>query len=513
MKKKILIWLDVFSPHFGMTKFLQENNEFEIYSIIDVNEGKKFYLEQDIINFKKFWFYRDCFNKNQKKPDLNYLSSIEQKYHFSIWKIVFSDINFYKYNEYYKFDFDKILTIVEQECRFYEKILDEIEPKYLAIRITDSSNGQFLQNICSAKGIKILMLGFSRFGNRAYISHEYDYLEFSENHKIKVEDKSFEDIYNYVYGLSSLQSDFRKKFRNSKKKWISGGLKYLSLICKNKYRTYYANYGKTLTNVLRVEGTFPLKTRYRKFFIDRRFEEKIEPNQKFIYFPLQLEPERSTLIPATFYTNQLESIINIAKSLPIDCQLFVKEHPMQKIKGWRKISFYKEIMELPNVKLLHPSIPNDEMLKNCAMVITIAGTTGLEAALYKKPCIVFTDVIYSSLPSVHRLKSLEELPEAIRNSLKKEVKQSDVNDFINLLDSNSFPFNNTELSIKINNEFYYDGYLFDTKISVSKVRDFIKQNEQYFKKLASEYTNMINYYENNDNTEMNSRINEKETQI
>ena len=403
---------------------------------------------------------------------------------------MYSDINFYKYNEYHKFNYDEILTIIEQECRFFEQILDDGKPNYLAIRITDSSNGQILQKICAARGIKILMLSFTRFGNRAYISHEYDHLEFSKKHDEKKE-RAFEELQKDTQILTSLQSTFRKKFRNSKKTWIKGALKYLSLVISYKYREYYTNYGKTFFKVIRTEGGFPLKTGKRKKFIDINFLYESKFEEKFIYFPLQLEPERSTLIPATFYTNQLDVITNIAKAIPIDFQLFVKEHPMQKIKGWREISFYKSIMELPNVKLIHPSIPNDEMLKKCSLAITIAGTTGLEAALYKKPCIIFADVNYSSLPSVYRLRSLEDLPNAIRESLKKEVKLSDVNDFINLLDRNSFPFNNTELSIKINDEFFYDGYLFDTEIDNKKAEEFLRKNHEYFEVLAMEYMKKI----------------------
>ena len=382
------------------------------------------------------------------------------------------------------------MTIIEQECRFFEQILDDGKPNYLAIRITDSSNGQILQKICAARGIKILMLSFTRFGNRAYISHEYDHLEFSKKQDEKKE-RSFEELQKDMQLITSLQSTFRKKFRNSKKTWIKGALKYLSLVISYKYREYYTNYGKTFFKVIRTEGGFPLKTGKRKKFIDINFLYESKFEEKFIYFPLQLEPERATLIPATFYTNQLDVITNIAKAIPIDFQLFVKEHPMQKIKGWREISFYKSIMELPNVKLIHPSIPNDEMLKKCSLAITIAGTTGLEAALYKKPCIIFADVNYSSLPSVYRLRSLEDLPNAIRESLKKEVKLSDVNDFINLLDRNSFPFNNTELSIKINDEFFYDGYLFDTEIDNKKAEEFLRKNHEYFEVLAMEYMKKI----------------------
>jgi hypothetical protein len=490
MAEKILLWLDVFSQHFGMATYLQKKYNYEISAVIDVNRGKKFYEEQKFVDFKNIWYFRECFDKSQKKPDLQYLAEIEKKYKFDLWKIIYSDIHFYKYNEYYKFTYDEILVIIEQECKFFEKILDQTNPDFFAIRITDLSNGQILKKICVAKGIKVLMLGQTRFENRLTISEEYDYSEFSKKSDIK-DEKSFKDLREAIEIISSSQSSFRKNFRNSKKIWIKGALKYLSLIINSEYRDYYSNYGKFLSKVIYLEGTFPLKLRYRKKFIDNNFSTNLDYNQNFIYFPLSLDPERSTLIPATFYTNQLEVITNIAKSLPIDFQLFVKEHPMQKILAWRNIEFYKEIMELPNVKLIHPSISQENILKHCKMLITIAGTSGLEAALYEKPSIVFSDVIYASLPSVYRLKNLEELPTAIRESLKVKVKLSDVNEFMNLVDSNSFEYDQPELIIKINREFFYDGYLFDTEINQEKAAIFLDENHKFFEILAEEHMKKI----------------------
>jgi hypothetical protein len=330
------------------------------------------------------------------------------------------------------------------------------------------------------------MLGFTRFGNRAYISHEYDYLEITNK-----ENKSFEELHDNILYITSLQSTFRKKFRNSRRKWITGALKYLSLVNSKKYRDYYANTGKTIFKVINVEGTFPLKSIYRKKFIYSNLSQQLENDQKFIYFPLQLEPERSTLIPATFYTNQLNVITNIAKSLPIDFQLFVKEHPMQKVKGWRKIAFYKSIMELPSVKLIHPSVSNDKMLKKCTMAITIAGTTGLEAALYKKPAIVFTDTIYASLPSVHRLKNLEELPNAIRESLNTEVKLADINEFINILERNSFDFDMQGHYTKILEKFHKGGFMISNKISMKELEGFINENKDMYEMLSNEHIKKI----------------------
>ena len=69
-------------------------------------------------------------------------------------------------------------------------------------------------------------------------------------------------------------------------------------------------------------------------------------NKKFIYFPLHFEPERTLLISGTYYTDQISVIKNIAKSIPIDFTLYVKEHPNMKLTQWREIDFYKKIMEL-----------------------------------------------------------------------------------------------------------------------------------------------------------------------
>ena len=91
-------------------------------------------------------------------------------------------------------------------------MLNEVNPDFLAIRITDLSNGQILQKICIAKGIKVLMLGFTRFGNRGYISHEYDYLDATKK-GIHEEEKSFVELREHIQEITSLQSSFRKEFR------------------------------------------------------------------------------------------------------------------------------------------------------------------------------------------------------------------------------------------------------------------------------------------------------------
>ena len=110
---------------------------------------------------------------------------------------------------------------------------------------------------------------------------------------------------------------------------------------------------------------------------------------------MSLDLERNMLVKSPLINNQIETIRQIAKSLPPNYKLFVKEHPHQIARGWREIREYKEVMDIPNVKFIHPSVPVDKLLKKCKIVICVGGSTGLEAAFYEKPTIVFSDVFYS----------------------------------------------------------------------------------------------------------------------
>ena len=49
--------------------------------------------------------------------------------------------------------------------------------------------------------------------------------------------------------------------------------------------------------------------------------------------------------------------------MPIDYKLIVKEHPVAKSRSWRSVETYQKIMEIPRVKLLHPDVKIQEIIK------------------------------------------------------------------------------------------------------------------------------------------------------
>lgn len=106
----------------------------------------------------------------------------------------------------------------------------------------------------------------------------------------------------------------------------------------------------------------------------------------YAFFPLQSEPEIAGLIWGKPYMNQIESARQIARSLPMGFKLVVKEHP--RALGYRSLGYYKKLLNIPNVVLLHPDQEVRSIIKGAAIVISIAGFVGFEAVLYKKPSIM-----------------------------------------------------------------------------------------------------------------------------
>jgi capsule polysaccharide modification protein KpsS len=220
--------------------------------------------------------------------------------------------------------------------------------------------------------------------------------------------------------------------------------------------------------------------------MNKKLIREIKTNKPLIYFPLQEEPERGVLIQAPNYTNQIEVITNIAKSLPTGYELYVKEHPGSVFREWRPVSDYKKIMKLPKVRLVHPSVKSKDVIKKSSLVIVISSTTGLEAAFYNKPSIIFADLDYSILPSVHKVESFAELPSAIKSSLKKEVNLSDLNNYINLIEANSVELDFDGINLDFMHNFHHGGNLADVEIPIDKMKLFLERHNVDFDKMAAE---------------------------
>ncbi|MFA5185783.1 MAG: hypothetical protein WC551_04810 [Patescibacteria group bacterium] len=141
-----------------------------------------------------------------------------------------------------------------------------------------------------------------------------------------------------------------------------------------------------------------------------------DPNIDFAFFPLHYEPEVSLLLQAPYRENQIRVIQDIARSLPVQFTLYVKEHPV--MAEYRPQSFYKELKKIHNVKLIRPSINSFSIIPHAKLVTTITGTVGWEAVLLKKPVISFGHQFYNSLSMVEYCHDTETLPLLVKKQLQ-----------------------------------------------------------------------------------------------
>ena len=488
---RILYWVDAGLITFAIARSLQEKLKSESFAIYDLNHHlKNSFKDQKLVKFKKEWFFWDHLSKNIEKVDLEYLKKIEKKYDINLWKLAYGERVFSDFNEFYKFESDQILSILEQECKFFERILDEINPKFLIIKLTDFHRNHLLVEMASRKNIKILMLIPSKMGYKANIASKIN--KFDEIPEQELSNKTIDSNYFKKYDRFKQTNQIKSGgIGFSKKQKVLSAIKWALKTADKKYLETYDHYGVSVIKVIKSSFTGFFKIKLRKRYLDKKSSKEIIENEKYILFPLHVEPERNIDIDAIFFNDQLEVVKKIAKSLPVDYLLYVKEHYNMIFRGWRKINFYKDICELPNVKLIHPSVNPKKLIENSSLVITISGTMGLEAVVQGKPAIVFADVIYDSIPSVHKVKEIEKLPELIRQCLGEKVNMEEVGKFLNILDKNSFDFDVWAFHSKVIEKFHRGGFLIADVIAMEELEQFLNQNKEEINFLADEYLKKI----------------------
>ena len=184
-KPKLLFWIDKGFIEFAIANKLQHMLNYDGFAITDSNKNfKKFFSSQKIVPFKKIWNYTDHITKPTSHPDLRYLKKFEQNYSIDISKIIKSERFFYPdYNKYFKFTENQILSLIEQECKFFEKLLDEIKPDCVCLSIITRHHLLLLYEICKSKGILTLTPEPTHFAHRWVVSDETDMMIESEKYE------------------------------------------------------------------------------------------------------------------------------------------------------------------------------------------------------------------------------------------------------------------------------------------------------------------------------------------
>ena len=142
---------------------------------------------------------------------------------------------------------------------------------------------------------------------------------------------------------------------------------------------------------------------------------KINFEEKFVYFPLPMQPEMTTSAIGGEFRDQLLALERLSNILPKGIKIYVKENPKQGSYA-RGPLFFHRISRIKSICFI-PSYADTNLLTEKAIFIaTVTGTVGWEALCRGKNILVFGHAWYKDFPGVIKYNDCLTYEEIIKKS-------------------------------------------------------------------------------------------------
>ncbi|TVZ56191.1 capsular polysaccharide biosynthesis protein [Lutibacter sp. Hel_I_33_5] len=165
-----------------------------------------------------------------------------------------------------------------------------------------------------------------------------------------------------------------------------------------------------------------------------------EKDKKFkVLYPLQMQPESSIDVYGKDFIDQTNLIKEIYKSLPENCELFIKPNPKSNLELTQELLDFVESEN--NVIHLHHLSKMEDVLSKVDLVVTVTGTVAIECILSNVPIITLVESINDYCQNCKYISSISEIPKVIKTILNETFPIIDMNkkvNFINELNKTSF---------------------------------------------------------------------------
>lgn len=151
-----------------------------------------------------------------------------------------------------------------------------------------------------------------------------------------------------------------------------------------------------------------------KLAVDR-YSEEVTPQRDYIYFPLSVNPEASTMVLAPNFVDPLMVIECLSKNVPSTMDIFVKEH--RPMVGLRNRSFYDRLRSFPNVRFISALANGVSLMRNARLTVVVTGTSGWESLLMGTPVLTFAETSYTPIGLTRSCTDLDQIGHVIRDLL------------------------------------------------------------------------------------------------
>ena len=132
----------------------------------------------------------------------------------------------------------------------------------------------------------------------------------------------------------------------------------------------------------------------------------------YVYLPLHLQPEATTLPLGGVHVDQLLAVESLIRTLPDGWLVVVKENPKQRFEK-RDASFYRRLAQIDRVRLVGRDVNSFDLMQGSRAVATITGSAGWEALCSGKPTLTFGNAFYRNAPGSVAVEGLDSLRNAL----------------------------------------------------------------------------------------------------
>ena len=343
---------------------------------------------------------------------------------------------------------ENILRIFSGLLRQFRDIFEDFRPDLFLPAIAMGSIGVFIfEQICKEMNIPYIVPANVRVKNICAFSDDTQlrFPQIDETYKKLLEGRLSLDLLPaeklYKELMSELENPAYFDLKNDRMKRVE----ISGILDKIKLLLLYIPYsvGRELLNWIMLEKfkdirsqpnnlatlldniSFAVQFRLQQLRVtDPAFGTKLDSAQKYLYYPLHTNPEYSTQVQGTMWLDQIHLIELLAKSVPSDWVVYVKEHPATIKHRLRPWSFYRRIERIPNVVLAPVYMDMHNIIDNAEMIAVITGTTGWEAILRNKPVITFADHLIDVLNLSRKCTDIEKLSVDIHDEIRRIEKVS-----------------------------------------------------------------------------------------
>lgn len=340
-----------------------------------------------------------------------------------------------------KYSYQERKNLYLKHLRYWNHILEKGDiDLFLSSNIPHETFDYVIFCLCKIKGVATLILYQSQINDTVLVMEDWKqpvingavtYNNLLSGYKNGGEvEANLPDRFRVDYELHTTIKNDPSPFYMANERPIKKVVTWLkSRMSKIKKDINYLKMPKLIRFIEALKQRIILRVRNQQLFsVYHKFAVKPDLSKKYLYFPLHYQPELTTCPLAGAFVEQILIAQMLSYLLPADTYLYVKEHPKQTSYG-RSGELYKELIKLPQVRLIASDFSTYRLMENCISVVTSTGTAGWEALYRGKPVLMFGYNFYQYSKGVFPIKTVDDCQAALREVLngrgqptKKEIK-------------------------------------------------------------------------------------------